>query len=134
MANLGASGKTYQVEGARQLRATLRRAGDDLSDLRDANRQASEIVAPVAKSRVPHRSGRLAESIRPGATKTAAIVRAGNNRKTGVPYANPIHWGWFKRGIKPNPFLSLAAQESENRWRLPYEKALQAALDKIKGA
>jgi hypothetical protein len=22
-----------------------------------------------------------------------------------VPYANPIHWGWFKRNIKPQPFF-----------------------------
>jgi hypothetical protein len=30
-------------------------------------------------------------------------VSAGNNGR--VPYANPIHWGWFKRNIKPQPFF-----------------------------
>ncbi|GAB2558802.1 hypothetical protein [Leucobacter ruminantium] len=133
MVEYGAAGQAFKVEGARKLRATLRSAGDDLSDLKDANRQAANIVAPVARGRVPQRSGKLAETIRPGATKTAAIVRAGNNRKAGVAYANPIHWGWFARGIKPALFLSLAAQESEPQWRAPYEKALQDALNKIEG-
>jgi hypothetical protein len=30
-------------------------------------------------------------------------VSAGNNRR--VPYANPIHWGWFRRHIRPQPFF-----------------------------
>lgn len=132
----GTAGQVYKVEGARQLRASLRRAGDDLTDLKDANRAAADIVTPAARTRAPRRSSRLEDSVRAGATKTAAVIRAGNNRKTasGVPYANPIHWGWFSRGIKPHPFLSLAAQETEQQWRVPYEKALDSALNKIQGA
>lgn len=134
MPNYGAAGQAYKVEGARELRASLRRAGDDLADLKTANREAADIVAPAAQRRSPHRSSKLAGTVRPGATKTAAVIRAGNNRASGVPYANPIHWGWFKRNIKPNPFLSLAAQETEQQWRKPYEKHLEDALAKIKGA
>ena len=133
MVNSGAAGHTYTVEGARQLRATLRKSGDDLGDLKAANQQAASIVAPAATSRAPKRSGSLEKTIRPGATKTAAIVRAGNNRKAGVPYANPIHWGWFKRGIKPHPFLSLAAQATEQQWQTAYEAALAKVLEQIKG-
>lgn len=129
------SGKTVQVLGARQLRATLRAAGDDLTDLRDANRAAGDVVAGAGQSRAPRVSGRLAASVRASGTKTAAIVRAGNNRSTAsaVPYGNPIHWGWFKRGIRPNPFLSLAAQATEPVWRKPYETALDKAIQKVKG-
>lgn len=132
-ANYGAAGQVFKVEGASRLRSTLRKAGDDLGDLKDANMQAAKIVTPAGKGRVPRRSGRLADSIRPGATKTAAIVRAGNNRKAGVPYGNPIHWGWFKRGIKPALFLSRAAQDSEPQWRNVYEAALEAAMRQIEG-
>lgn len=134
MVEYGEAGQAYKLEGARRLRATLRKAGDDLSDLKAANLKAANIVAPVARNRAPRKRGRLEQTVRPGATKTAAIIRAGNNAKAGVAYANPIHWGWFARHIKPTLFLSRAAQESENQWIVPYEQALDNAVQKIEGA
>lgn len=124
-----------RVEGGRKLRSTLRDAGDDLSDLRAAHKDAAQIAAEASAALAPARSRRLADTIRAAGTKTAGIIRAGNNRSTssGVPYAGPIHWGWFKRGIKPQPFLSRGAQDSEGRWLPIYETALDQALDKIKG-
>lgn len=123
------------IEGARQLRRTLKEAGDDLTELKEVNRAAAEIAANRAKTWAPRTSGRLAGTVRSSGTKTAGIVRAGNNRKTkaGVPYANPIHWGWPSRNIKANPFLSYSAQATEPRWIKLYENYIEKALSQVRG-
>lgn len=124
-----------KIDGARQLRRTLKDAGDDLNDLKEVNRAAAAIAANRAKTWAPKVSGRLAGTVRSSGTKTAGIVRAGNNRKTasGVPYANPIHWGWPARNIKANPFLSYSAQATEPRWLRLYENYIDKTLSKIRG-
>lgn len=123
------------VEGGRELRRSLRAAGSDLTELKAANKRAADIVAAAAPARTPRVSGRLASSIRGAGTKTAGIVRAGNNRKsgTGVPYALPIHWGWPKRNIKANPFLSDTAQQTEERWMKEYEIDIDRIINAVKG-
>lgn len=131
MASGDVGGRVVQVEGARQLRKTLKEAGDDLDDLKAAHARAAEIAAEASASLAPSRSGRLRASIRSSGTKTAGIIRAG---RKSVPYANPIHWGWFKRNIRPNPFLSYGAQDSEGRWLPVYEAAVETALQKVEGA
>lgn len=120
-----------KVDGARQLRKTLRAAGDDLADLKAAHAEAAEIAARASAALAPSRSGALKASIRSSGTKTAGVVRAG---KKAVPYAGPIHWGWFKRGIKPNLFISRGAQDSEGKWLPVYENAVEKAVEKVEGA
>ena len=99
MADIASGGNSQlQLKGAAQLAKGLRQAGADLKDLRDINEQAAQIVAPAAKALAPQRSGRLAKSIRAGATQKAGVVRAGNNGK--VKYAGVINYGWPKHNIK----------------------------------
>lgn len=117
-----------KVEGARTFRRTLRRAGDDLSELRAAHAAVAGLVASAA--RPPVRSGRLAATVRPAGTKTAAIVRAGF---ATVPYAGPVHWGWPDRGIEAQPFAVDAAQQTEPAWVAIYTDEVQRILDKVKG-
>lgn len=128
---------TVRVEGARELRAALRKAGLDMKDeIKDAHRSVAETVisrarelCPVAPadmtSAVP---GLLRDSLRPGATQTAAIARAGKKR---VPYAAPIHWGWFKRGILPSLFLAKAASDTEATWIKDYERKFDKIREQI---
>lgn len=119
-----------KVEGLRQLRKTLREAGDDLSDLKALNKEAADIAARASAARAPVRSGKLKASIRSSGTKTAGIVRAG---KKAVPYAGPIHWGWFKRNIKPQPFISNGAKDSEGQWLPIYEQGIDGIVRKVEG-
>lgn len=134
-----------QVEGARELRRTLKKAGVDIKDdLKTAHKSSAQIVmsravnlCPVAPasmtSAVP---GLLRDTLRAAGTQTAAIVRGGNNRRSakGVPYAGPIHWGWHRRNIRPNKFLTRAAAESEGLWIGSYYSHMHGILDTIKGA
>lgn len=133
------------VDGARELRRTLKKAGIDAKDdLKASHKSAAQIVmtrgadlcpvAPVSMSSAM--PGLLRDTLRAAGTQTAAIVRAGNNRTTakGVPYAEPIHWGWPKRNIKPNRFLTRAASETEPKWVESYWTHIHNILDEIKGA
>lgn len=127
-----ASQVIHEVQGGRALRASLRAAGDDLTDLRTVHKASANVAAGGARRKVPHRSGKLAATIRAAGTKTAGIIRIGNN--TSVRYANPIHWGWFRRHIKTNAFATEGAQATEPSWLPLYEAYIENTLDKIKGA
>ena len=120
-----------RVDGARQLRSSMRRAGLDLDQLKSTHAAVAQLVAGRGRTAAPKRSGRLAASVRPSGTKTQAVIRAGYAR---VPYANPIHWGWPRRGIAANPWLSRAAQSSEPAWVGIYTREVDRIIDTIEGA
>ena len=122
---------TVRVEGARRLRKTLKEAGDDFGDLKAAHAEAARIAADASADLAPARTGRLRADIRSSGTKTEAVVRAG---RKSVPYAGPIHWGWKKRNIRPNPFISRGAVDSEGRWLPVYATAVDDIIEKVEGA
>ncbi|WP_024794198.1 hypothetical protein [Tomitella biformata] len=118
------------VEGGRQLRASMRRAGVDVTQLKETHKEVAGVVTRAGQPSTPRRSGKLASSVRPGATQTAAIVRAGGAR---IPYANAIHWGYKKRNIAAQPWLSDAARKEEPRWFGMYTEEIEAILNTIRG-
>jgi hypothetical protein len=122
-----------RIEGGRELRRAFREAGDDMSDLKDLHKRLADDVAGTAKTKVPVRSGRLQRSIRGSGTKTAARIRAGNNRKSGptsVPYAGPIHFGWGARGIRPQPFLYEALDDRRDEVVDAYNRQVREIIRK----
>lgn len=121
-----------KVTGGRELRATLKKAGLDLQDLKDAHQQVADMVRDIAAANAPVRSGRLRNSVRASGTKTSAIVRAGTART--VPYGPAVHWGWPNRNIAPNPFLWDAIQSSREQWTGMYLRELERIIAKIEGA
>lgn len=127
--NSGTAGApdTVKLDGIRELSRALKDSETGIADLKDANKNAAKIVQEFAASSVPVRTGALLASLRSGATKTAGVVRAG---RKSVPYANPIHWGWFKRNIKPRFFISAPAKEAEPHWAEAYHQALETVIDK----
>jgi hypothetical protein len=92
-----------KVKGLRSSIKALQAIGVDAKDIKSAGNQAGEIVAREARNLVPVRTGNLRNTIRTSKALDRVNVYAGNNHR--VPYANPIHWGWFKRNIKPQPFF-----------------------------
>lgn len=124
------SGK-YTVEGGRQLRKSLKDVEAGLADLKAAHRAAADVVVPAARSGAPRSSGALAASVRPGATKSSAIIRAGGGR---IPYAEVQEWGWPGRHIPAQPYVKPAAQETEPEWTEKYLEAVNKLLAKVRGA
>ena len=100
-----------KVKNLREINKALAAVGVPKDAVKAAGKESGELVASEARSLAPVRTGALRDSIRVGATARGKItVLAGNNRtsKSAVPYANPIHWGWFKRHIRPQPFFVTA--------------------------
>lgn len=124
-----ARGPIVRVEGARELRSTMKRAGEQLTDLRDAHRKVGAVV--TAATAPPVKSGALAGSVRPGATQTMALVRAGGAR---VPYAGVQEWGWPAHSITGKGFLTGAAHGTEPVWVGIYEAEVDKILGRIRGA
>lgn len=120
-----------RVEGAAQLRRTLKGASKDLlKQMAVTHREVSGLVATQARPAAPRRSGALAASLRPGGTATKAIVRAGG---AGVPYAGPIHWGWAARSIPANPFIAQVVDTNETQIVEAYTARVDDILDQVKG-
>jgi len=124
------SGKV-RIEGLNTLARTMRKAGEDLADMKDANVRAAAIVVARAAAIAPRRSGRLAATLRTSRVAGRARVMGG---RANVPYGPPIHWGWQARGITADPFISIAAQDTESQWLPQYLDDVQKALDKVEGA
>lgn len=119
-----------QVTGARELRAALREADRELSaeQLKETNLKAAQVVEEEAQRTVPIVSGTLASTIRAAGQQAKAVVRAG---KAAVPYAGPIHFGWARHNIEPNPFLYEATDRRADEVIRVYEKQVQQIVEKV---
>jgi HK97 gp10 family phage protein len=102
-----------KVENLSQVIKSLQAIGTPTAEISAAAQEAGMIVATTAKTLVPVRSGKLRSTIKSKKQARKVLVSAGNN--TTVPYANPIHWGWFYdrnnfvyKNIMPNPFFAKA--------------------------
>jgi hypothetical protein len=121
-------GGSVRVEGLSRLSATLRRAKIDISDLKAATMKAAATVAQAAQASSPRRTGTLAGSVHGNRATARATV------SSRLVYAGVIHWGWPAHNIEPQPFVSQAAQDTEPVWVAEYQRDVQHALDKVKGA
>lgn len=116
-----------EVEGAPELRRTLKRMGADMGDLTALHRQVAGIVVGPARSLAPHASGRLAGSIRPRATRAAARIAAGGAR---VPYARVQEYGWPARGIVARRYMERALATTRDAVVATYRTGIAAIVAK----
>jgi HK97 gp10 family phage protein len=116
-----------KVKGLRSSIKALQAIGVDAAEIKQAGNDAGEIVAREARNLVPVRTGNLRNSIRTSKALNKVSVSAGNNGK--VPYANPIHWGWFKRNIKPQPFFIKALGITRDEVYQNYYRSINRLID-----
>lgn len=120
-----------EVHGSRELRRSLKAAGDDLGDLKDAHKLTGDYVANAASGRAPRRSGALAGSLRASRIARGVAVKAGSAK---VRYAGPIHYGWPAHNIRAQPFVVDAAHATEEHWLGIYADEVERIVGEIKGA
>jgi hypothetical protein len=129
--------------GANKLYKDLILAGTDRKTITAANKKAGQIVLDHAKANAKflygkgykkaykHQrgTGRLLKSLR--IYTRGASVSVGSR----LPYANPIHWGWFydknnfvKKRIKPNPFLSRALGYNRDEILATYKRGMEKLI------
>ena len=116
-----------RILGLTRFRTTLRKAGLDLADMKDANQEAARIVQRRATNTVPKRTERLMGSLKTPRVASKAVVRS------NLVYAPVIHWGWPKRHIQPNHFLTDASAQTRPEWMAAYERAMQRIANSILG-
>lgn len=93
-----------KVVGYKAAIRSLKAIGVPNKEISDAGKKSAEITKNAALPLIPVRSGRLRKSVKVKATMKGGVsIKAGNENT--IPYANPIHWGWFRRNIKPQPFF-----------------------------
>jgi hypothetical protein len=116
-----------KVDGLKDLNKALRAIGIPAKEMNAAAKQSGDSVLRMSQDLVPVRTGRLRNSIKLSSTTKGIVIKAGNERN--VPYANPIHWGWFRRNIKPQPFFIKALGYTRQE---VYENYYRAVDDLIK--
>jgi hypothetical protein len=121
------AGEGIKVLGLRDALRSLEAVGVPRDEIKAANGRAADLVLGAARPLVPVRSGRLLKTLRANKAVDKVIVSAG---RASVPYANPIHWGWFRRNIKPQPFFAKALGYTRDEIYQTYFKELQALIQK----
>lgn len=128
--------QAIRIEGLSQCLRALKAVGTPVEAIKAANKEAGTIVARKAVEIAQFKggTGALRRSIRVASVTTNVKIRAGGPR---LPYANPIHWGWFydrKRGfmrnILPNPFMAKALGYTREQVLKDYTKNIQKLIDK----
>lgn len=120
--------ETVTLKGVATFVSTLDGAASAVKDLHDAADAAGRIVASLAATTAPRKSGRLASSVLPEVDASNVVVGS------DLVYAPPIHNGWVAHNIAPNPFLATALDRLEPRVVAEYQKAVTAALGGVEGA
>lgn len=119
-----------EVKGVKQLAKDLREFEGGVAELREANQRAGKIVVAEAQRRAPRVSGRLARSTKATRAPHRVKITGGGAR---VPYAGPIHWGWPARNIRPQPFITDAAYETQPEWLEQYRAEIARLAAKVQG-
>jgi hypothetical protein len=131
-----ANEQAIQIDGLAECLRALKAVGTPVEAIKEANRESGEIVARTARNTAnfKNETGALRRTIRVANVSTNVKIRAGNAR---VPYANPIHWGWFRdkkrgfnRNILPNPFMAKALGYTRDEVLRNYVTNIQKLINK----
>lgn len=123
-----------RVEGLNRFVRTMRQAGADMQDLKDANKQVADFVLPYALALTPIDDidgGDLLHTGRSSGTAREAIIRFG---KKSVPYAGVTHYGYPAGGAKTqaaHPWLAEAAHATESQWIEIYWAAVERTIASV---
>jgi hypothetical protein len=96
-----------RVEGLNRLIRDLQSLGVSVDELKEGMSSIAAKGAQLAASFAPHKSGKLAASVRGNRAKAKAVVMAGGAR---VPYAGVQNYGWPKRNITGSHYMQRADQ------------------------
>lgn len=119
-----------KVRGANRLATTLRKAGADVAEMKDANQRAGAVVAAQAKVLAPKRTGRLAGSIKPSRRQRGVQVRVGIR----AAYPGVQNYGSAKRNIRPKYYMQHALASKQAEAVDIYFAEMERLVSKVQGA
>lgn len=124
--------EAIKVVGLAEVQRALKRLEVPTKEISQAGQEAARIVANYAKEHtVPVRTGKLRDAIRAAKVQRGAVVQVSGIR---VPYANPIHFGWFRRHILPQPFIYAALDQRIGEVYDAYFAQLDKLVKRVAGS
>lgn len=94
---------SVEVTGLSKAVRALKAVGAGVDDLKDAFARIAAEAAGIVRTNVPHKTGRLASTVRGNRAQSRATVTIG---RATVPYAGPINYGWPARNIAASNFIA----------------------------
>lgn len=113
------------LKGADRFQKDIRLATGDLADMAGPMSRVASIILSRARQTVPRLTGALGASMIPRSSPVTASVTS------NMVYANPIHWGWPRRNIEANPWLSNAGRDTESQWIREIEEHVDNAIERM---
>lgn len=114
-----------QVEGAREVRATLRKLGKGTSDMSAVHRKVAALVVGPAQGRTRRKSGDLAGSYKIRASAAKAAITS------SLVYAAVQEFGWPRRGITPSLALTGALEDQAGPITDAYQRHVADLVDRL---
>ncbi len=124
------STEAIKITGLKETIGAMNRLSTEAAvEIRVINIDAAETIARDAAVRAPRLLGILADSIIASSSQKgyAAYVSVGK----GLLYAQPVHWGWPRRGIAPQPFLYEALDARREEVTAKYEAGIKKLADRF---
>lgn len=119
---------TTELKGDKRLALTMDLAARDLDDMSDAATSSGAQLVSTARGKAPRLTGALANSLTADTDVSSVQV------SSGLDYAGRTHYGWAAVGQQAQPFLTDALAELEKPIVDRYQRQVDKALDKVKGA
>lgn len=119
-------GPAVKVEGAREVRATLRKLGAGTRDMSKVHRKVAALVIGPAQARTRHgTTGKLAGSYRVKASAAKAAV------SSNVIYAPVQEFGWPRHNITPSHALESTVQDLAPTIAEAYQAYVKELVDRL---
>ena len=119
------SGPVVKVEGAREVRKSLRALGQGTRDMTEVHRKVAGMVIGPAAARSRHLTGALAGSYRVKASAAKAQV------SSRLVYAPVQEFGWPRHGITPSHALESTVEDLAPTIRDAYGRHVADLVDRI---
>jgi hypothetical protein len=116
---------TVQVQGAREVRSTLRKLGAGTRDMTAVHRKVGAMVLGPAAGRSRRKSGDLAGSYKVRASAAKAAVAS------TLIYAGVQEWGWPRHGITPSLALSGTLEDMAPELARVYQRHVEDLVDRL---
>lgn len=118
---------SVDIKGVKEVQAMLEKAGKDLTDLTDLNKELGSDLSKKASAKAPKLTGALSASVGFTATKDKAQIYAGSET---VVYAGVQEYGWPEKNIKAQPYLRPAVYDNMKYIVNKYEEYVVSVVKK----
>ena len=117
--------ETISIQGVKEVTDSLNKLSRDLKSNTALNKELSTTLSQKASAMAPKATGALASSVVGNPSAEKAQIIAGS---AAVPYAGVIEYGWPKRNITAQPYLTPAVHNNMGYIIEKYNESIKEAI------